>query len=419
MKKILIISVILLTCFCQFCYADDEWISYKNFNKIILEKKVVSQADITLVGLFIKTGNKKSNFFQTINIPLKLYDTPITFNLNTNKNEEKTHINSLAISGKINLSSTKTASKHWLYIEIPELTSEINYHINSDTFTGNASTEAYIKSNFLFTTGIAPKELTLYSDRLMQRTFDFTYKCKNINNQTINTEEILSVTVFAALNSVTYTDGTSWSLESLVIPQNVSTAYTQEKDNNISGNNENPTKPQTISDQQETNSETTAKPAKPDEKTNSINASNSLTSEAQNESNDDSKKLYFIASLIFIAACIWIIVRAKKLNNAETNTIHQNMELKQELEQESTTQNQSTEEINPSVEEKEPIKEEKTIIEEQPHEEVETEKPTIPIEQTTDSSKEDLSNKIKFCPNCGEKIFEGAAFCATCGTKIE
>ena len=29
------------------------------------------------------------------------------------------------------------------------------------------------------------------------------------------------------------------------------------------------------------------------------------------------------------------------------------------------------------------------------------------------------STMVNFCPNCGEKIFEGATFCATCGTKIE
>lgn len=295
MKKSIIILILFIIAFGQLCQADDEWISYKNNNKISLDNKIISQADITLVGLFINQENSFKSF-QPLNIPLKLSDTLNDFNINCinhklSLEKEKININSLIISGKIKLSPTKSASKHWLFVEIPELTSNINYSKESNninnSFSGKASSDAYKKSNFLFTTGIAPKELMPYADRLMQRTFDLTYKENN-------KEENFSLTLFAALNSVKYNDETS-------TPEQTKTEIQTET-------------------KSEEKSETSKKPM----------------------------NLYLIAGVIIIAACIWIAVRIKNTSEDENPVITQE-NIKNKSEETIKTQQPSSSANEPTV----------------------------------------------------------------------
>lgn len=403
MKKSIILLILFFIAFGQLCYADNEWISYKNYNKICLDNKIISQADITFVGLFINLENRIKSF-QLLSTPLKLSDTLNDFNINCinhklSLEKEKININSLIISGKIRLSTTKSANKHWLFVEIPELTSNINYSKESNninnSFSGKASSDAYKKSNFLFTTGIAPKELMPYADRLMQRTFDFTYKENN-------KEENFSLTLFAALNSVKYSDETTWSLGNI--------PYTSE------------TTPETVA--QNKTPEVIVENKSPEEKSSvkshTVSSKPAIQTKTKSEEKSETSKnpmnLYLIAGVIIIAACIWITVRIKNSSEDENPVITQE-NIKNKSEETIKTQNIKKEE-NPKTETK-PVEEEKPV------EEIKSIETTVKKEITTEpqqpscSANEPTVSKVNFCPNCGEKIFEGATFCATCGTKIE
>lgn len=411
MKKSIIILILFIIAFGQLCQADDEWISYKNNNKISLDNKIISQADITLVGLFINQENSFKSF-QPLNIPLKLSGTLNDFNISCidkNLSIEKININSLIISGKIRLSTTKSANKHWLFVEIPELTSNINYSKESNninnSFSGKASSDAYKKSNFLFTTGIAPNELMSYADRLMQRTFDLTYKENN-------KEENFSLTLFAALNSVKYNDETTWSLgdipyasettSEVVVPNKIPEVVTENKDSE----EKSPLTSATVTstpEQTKTEIQTETK------------------SEEKSETSKNPMNLYLIAGVIIIAACIWIAVRIKNSSKDENPVITQE-NIKNKSEETIKTQNIKKEE---PIKEENPKTETKPLEEEKPVEEIKSIATTVKKEITTEpqqpssSANEPTVSKVNFCPNCGEKIFEGATFCATCGTKIE
>lgn len=412
MKKSIILLILFFIAFGQLCYADNEWISYKNYNKISLDNKIISQADITFVGLFINQENRIKSF-QLLNTPLKLSDTLNDFNINCinhklSLEKEKININSLIISGKIKLSPTKSASKHWLYIEIPELTSTINYSKESNninnSFSGTSSSDAYKKSNFLFTTGIAPKELMPYADRLMQRTFDLTYKENN-------KEENFSLTLFAALNSVKYNDETTWSLgdipyasettSEVVVPNKIPEVVTENKDSE----EKSPLTSATVT--------STPKQTKTEIQTETKSEEKS---EEKSETSKNPMNLYLIAGVIIIAACIWIAVRIKNSSEDENPVITQE-NIKNKSEETIKTQNIKKEE-NPKTETI-PVEEEKPV------EEIKSIETTVKKEITTEpqqpscSANEPTVSKVNFCPNCGEKIFEGATFCATCGTKIE
>lgn len=408
MKKSIILLILFFIAFGQLCYADNEWISYKNYNKISLDNKIISQADITFVGLFINQENRIKSF-QLLNTPLKLSDTLNDFNINCinhklSLEKEKININSLIISGKIKLSPTKSASKHWLYIEIPELTSTINYSKESNninnSFSGTSSSDAYKKSNFLFTAGIAPKELKPYADRLIQRTFDFTYKENN-------KEENFSLTLFAALNSVKYSDETTWSLGNI--------PYTSETTPETVAQNKTPEVMTENKDSEEKSPLTSATVTSTPKQTKT-EIQTETKSEEKSETSKNPMNLYLIAGVIIIAACIWIAVRIKNSSEDENPVITQE-NIKNKSEETIKTQNIKKEE-NPKTETK-PVEEEKPV------EEIKSIETTVKKEITTEpqqpscSANEPTVSKVNFCPNCGEKIFEGATFCATCGTKIE
>ena len=400
MKKLVIIFILFIFAFGQICHSADEWINYKDSNKISLDNKIISQADITLVGLFIVQENKIKTF-QALNIPLKLSSTLSDLKINCIDNlsveNEKININQLIISGKIRLSQTKSASKHWIFIEIPELLSNINYSKESNninnSFSGKAASDAYKKSNFLFTTGIAPKELMPYADRLMQRTFDFTYKENN-------NEENFSLTLFAALNSVKYSDETTCSLGDI--------PYVSETNQKIVVPNKTPEVVAENKNSEEKSPLTSATVSTPEQS----------KTEAESEAKNNSMNLYLIAGIIIIAVCVWIAIRIKNLsNNKNTATIQENIENKTEkiiINQTNATEKPTTN----TVTEKKPLVEEKPVEEIKPTETTVINE-TTEIQTSSDLTEDNTASKVNFCPNCGEKIFEGATFCATCGTKIE
>ena len=443
MKKLITIFIFFIIIFGQLCFAAENWVSYKNNNKIILDKKIVSKADITIVGLFINTG--KYNKFQTLNIPLKLSDKPTAFNVDCspytlviNNEKPEIKINSLTISGKIRLSQTKAATKHWLYVEIPELTSTIDYSVEPfNSFIGKTSTETYKKSNFLFTTGIAPKELIPYSDRLMQRAFDFTYKWETSNkSQTSNKEETFSLTLFSALNSVTYTDGAEWCPDTL---------------KSANSNTDNTAEIITLSDPDldiskatiTNNTESSEKTVDCSE-TTSVNTTEQKTetqvaTETNTEPQNTSITPYLLAGILIIVASIWIFVRMKKddNNNTVSETNHETQEKQQKPELIEQFKPIEETEKNIRLEEKQQADEIMPITESKPIENIDTTEKAKPVPEpeqneetntldTTGPTQQDLNPealnntcRLNFCPNCGEKIFEGATFCATCGKKIE